>query len=49
MSHRTEPDAEPRIRNCSICGEQIEPGDVATQVNGAAHHWECPEIEGVPA
>lgn len=30
-------------RVCSVCGQEIEPGDVAFQRNGFPHHWDCPD------
>ena len=30
-------------RICTVCGQEIEPGDVAVQPNGMPRHWECSE------
>ena len=35
-------------RPCSVCGQDIEPGDVAVQVNGVARHYDCDDVEGAP-
>lgn len=36
-------------RTCSVCGQDIEPGDVAVQRHGAVMHWDCPVVEDVRA
>ena len=36
------------VRVCSICGGEIEPGDVAIQSHGWPRHWDCTDVTGAP-